>query len=165
MSGTIIFISTILLFMSSCFEQDTKSSAGSKSISQSELGYRGNVERSIELKFILKKSNITKITAIAKVPMNYKGTLKYKWTLGSGLTIQSGELTGTIDKIAENKPLVLQIQINGFDEKNIKHVRFEIMGTDSDRPVFADGIVSSDQQNSFEQVVKEIENYKIENQK
>ena len=71
-------------------------------------------------------------------------------------------LENKIDNYQKSK-LIAQIKVKGFTKDHLKHIRFEIFGEKSQRRLFADGIISSQQENSFEEIVKEIENYKKEN--
>jgi hypothetical protein len=158
----IILLSSFIFFMSGCFESETRNLHGLKSISTSEFGYRGAVDRSIDLKFDSKKSDISTISVVAKIPESYSGALSYKWTLGSDIKIDQGELSGTVSA-KDNKKIFLRIFVKNFNSKEVKHVKFEITGGDSGRRIFADGIVSNNKENSFEEIVKEIETYKKEN--
>lgn len=161
MSSAVIQIFIIALILSGCFNTETKKSDALKSISRSEFSYRGAVERSIDLKFNVKKLKISEITAKIKVPQNYNGRLNYKWIIGSGLQISTGIPEGSIE-ITNSKSAELKISVTGFDTEPTKHIRFEIIGEGSKQRIFADGIVSNNQENSFEEIVKEIENYKGE---
>ena len=168
MSGPVILILITLFFISGCFDlsaQDSVQNNLKSQIPRTEFSYRGLVDRSITVQFNVKKSEISEIIASVQLPENYSETLKFKWTLGQDIEIQSGELHGSIENYEKNKTIVLRILVKGFDSKIKRHLRFEIQGVNQGRPLFADGIISSDKENSFEQVVKEIENYKKENSK
>jgi hypothetical protein len=160
--SSITLLFPLLFLVSGCFESEAPNRHGLKSISTSEFSYRGAVDRSIELKFYNDKSDVSSISVIAKVPENYSGDLNYKWTLGSDIKISKGELSGAVTS-SQNKKIFLQIFVKNFNSKDIKYVKFEIMGDDSGRRLFADGIVSNNKENSFEEIVKEVETYKKEN--
>ena len=165
MSSSIIYLFTIFIILSGCFKTKSKKEYGMHSISQSEFTYRGQIERSIELKFNVEKNEISEITTLAEIPKNYSGELSYKWSLGTNVKIEKGDLEGKILKLPENKKIKLQIFVKGFNADTARHIRFEIIGLNSARRIFADGIISSNQNNSFESIVKEVEAYKKENQK
>lgn len=174
MSGSlkIIFILTTFLFFG-CINPLNQISPSARlnlksTIPRSELTYRGVVQRTAELKFNIHKSEISEITALIYLPTDYNDTLKYKWTLGEGVSLHSGYLENNLEKYEKNKPLVLKILVKGFNTESLepaKHVRFEILSDQLNRRIFADGLVSSNQENSFEDIVKQVENYKIENYK
>lgn len=160
----IILIS--LLSLSSCPEKTDLSKHGMKSIPISEFGYRGPVQRTIDLKFDLDKGSETMIQAVVSVPYANQIPHRFEWRLGEGVELIQGDLKGTVLFDQSEKKQKIKIIIKGFDEKNIRRfVRFEIFGEQQSRPTFADGIVSSDQENSFEKIVQEVENYKKENSK
>ena len=159
-----IYIFSLFIILSGCFEKKSQSDYGLNSISQSQFTYRGQIERSIELKFNVEKNDVSEIYAVAILPTNYNDELSFKWSLGEGVLLTSGELEGKIIKIPDNKKIKLQILVKGFNTDIVKHIRFEILGLNPKHRVFADGIVSSNQKNSFESIVHEVENYKKENQ-
>lgn len=150
-----------ILFLTSCFENDNKNSHGLSAVPRTQFSYRGAVDRSIKLKFNVQKSETSEIVAVAQLPENYNGPIQYKWFLGDGVQLEEGLLENKIDNYQKSK-LIVQIKVKGFKKDNLRHVRFEIFGEHSRRRIFADGIVSSQQENSFEEIVKEIENYKKE---
>lgn len=164
MSGTMIYIFSILILLSGCFEKKSQKDYGLNSVARSEFTYRGQVERSIELKFNVEKNDVSEISAVAMLPSNYNDELSFKWSLGEGVQLASGETAGQIKKIPENKKIKLQILVKGFNSETVRHIRFEILGLNPQHRVFADGIISNQQKNSFESIVKEVENYKKENQ-
>lgn len=151
-----------VFFLTSCFEKDNKNSHGLSAIPRTEFSYRGAVDRSIKLKFNVQKSKTSEIVAVAQLPENYNGPIQYKWFLGDGVQLEEGLLENKIDNFQKSK-LIAQIKVKGFTNDRLKHIRFEIFGEKSQRRLFADGIISSQQENSFEEIVKEIENYKKEN--
>ncbi len=171
MSGALIFrfiifnIFSVLLL--GCFETSVPKSFLSKNNSEqiavSSFGYRGAVEKSIALKFNVEKNEISQITATVRLPENYKDSVKYKWMLGAGVTLTDGSLEQILKPTEDNQNLKIKILVRGFNSLPTKHVRFEIIGENSDRRIFADGIVSSNQENSFEAIVKNVEQYKKEN--
>jgi len=158
----ILFISFISLC--SCPQKTDLSKHGMKAVPTSEFGYRGPVQRTIDLKFDLDKGSETTIQAIVSVPYSNQSPHRFEWRLGEGVELIQGDLKGSVLFEQNNKKQKIKIVVKGFDEKNIRRfVRFEIFGEQQSRPTFADGIVSSDQENSFEKIVQEVENYKKEN--
>ncbi len=167
MSNTLIsrfiFLNIILVLNTGCIKNEILSKNKFRHISGSEFSYRGAVEKSIDLKFSIEKNDVSKITAHIRLPDNYTDAVKYKWMLGAGVTISSGDIEKTIQPVEKNKSFDLQISVRGFNIMPVKHIRFEIIGKNPNHRIFADGIVSSDQENSFEATVKDVEQYKKEN--
>jgi hypothetical protein len=153
-----LFLISILIF-SSCTQKKDRS--GLRFIPRTEFGYRGAIDRTIQLKFNVNQSDVSEVSAVVQAPENYKGTLNFKWSLGDGVQLESGKTDGQI-KIEKSK-IVLQIKVKNFTSEKLKHIRFEISGDHAGRRIFADGIISSQQKNSFEDIVKEIETYKKDN--
>ncbi len=153
----ILLLSSVLL-LAGCFEDKTAEDRG-MSLHRSEFSYKGAVQRSIGLKFTIDKKSISEVTALMQVPSDYAGTLTYKWMLGEGLKISEGSQTGQLSA-DQQKKFSTSIKVSGFNEPTKRFIRFEILSDDPQRRLFADGLISSDQENSFEQIVKEVEEYK-----
>jgi len=155
---TLLF--TISLLSIGCFEEKTTENHSLR-LHQSQFGYKGAVDRSIGLKFFVRKNTVSEISARVQIPSDYPGTLTYKWMLGEGVKITEGTQTGQVN--SENqKEISISIKVAGFTTPPQKFVRFEIISDNPQRRLFVDGLVSSDQENSFEQIVKEVEEYKKE---
>lgn len=129
----------------------------------SQYSSRGVVDRIIQLKFKTKKLSKTKseIIAFVSLPFDFEGSLQYKWTLGQNLTLVEDSLTGFSDsKFQKDKTQKIKITVNGFDPSQLRHIGFEIWGDKNGRRLFADGLISSQQENSFEDVVQNVEKIK-----
>ena len=159
---TILMLPFIFL---SCKETVVKNSHGLKNIPVSAYTYKGLVEKSIQLKFKSSGSSTTKIIAEVEIPFNYKYPLKYQWKLGDQVVLSNGELKGEVISLEQNKKVEISIDVTGFKSNVARFVRFEIMGTNPQRKIYADGIYSSDVSSSFESIVQEVENYKSSHSK
>lgn len=158
-----IFILLITLFLSSgCLESEVKNHHGLNMTPRSEFTYRGVVDRSIHLKFEIKKGPISKITARIEIDHDYNYPLNFEWKLGQDVQLTGGSLNGTIEKMQKNIPLEIELEVSGFNTDTPRFVRFEVLGTNPQKRTFADGVVSSSDK-SFEKIVQEIEAYKKEN--
>lgn len=155
----LFLILSLSLAALSCKKTETYSH-GLKNISVSSYTYKGLVEKSIQLKFKSSGSNPTTITAEVEIPFNYQYPLKYEWKLGEDVTLSQGQLKGEVTSLEQNKKVEISIDVNGFKSDKPRFVRFEIMGTNPKRKIYADGIYSSDVSSSFESIVQEVENYK-----
>lgn len=151
---SVLFSMVTLSILLSC---TSKKQTEKDTLHQSEMSYMGPAARNIILKLGTKNSNPTEIIAQFKVPHSVVGTLSYKWKLDEGLTLVQGEQTGTIEYSIPNKVVSLFIKIDGFTSEKVKFVRFEVSGLNENKPIFADGIVSSQKEQSFEALVQEVE--------
>jgi hypothetical protein len=136
------------------------SERGMTSSPTSQYSYMGAAERILKLNFDVTKSRFNKsakIKAVVSLPFNYNHSLQYKWKLGEKVILKSGELTGSATSITQNEPLVFTIEVDNFESSQNRFVRFEIVGTDPNKRIFTDGLVSSHQENSFESIVQEVE--------
>ncbi len=154
-------LTLLLLFFAilSC-KKTVQNSHGLKNIPVSAYTYKGLVEKSIQLKFKSSDSSTTTITAEVEIPFNYQYPLKYQWKLGDQVVLSNGQLKGEVISLEQNKKVEISIDVTGFKSGVARFVRFEIMGTNPQRKIYADGIYSSDVSSSFESIVQEVENYK-----
>lgn len=156
---TLFFIS----ILTSCYDEQPQNKHGLSMIPLSQFTYRGVVDRTIQLSFKVEKGEITKIIARVETQYDYDFPLNYEWKLGEGVRLNSGELTGQVEKMQQGQPLEIELNVAGFSSNAARFVRFEILGTNPQKRAFVDGIVNS-QDKSFEKIVQEIENYKKSNQ-
>jgi hypothetical protein len=159
-----IIVATFLFPIMSCTDNQPHKDHGLRRISQSQLTYKGVVDRIIELKFKVKKSKNSVLRTLITVPYDSDKPHRYTWTLGPGLSVVQGELSADII-LKKGQTHILEITVSGFDADQKRFVRFEVMGENSRRTTFADGVISSDQMNSFEEIVKEVEAFKKESAK
>lgn len=136
-------------------------SRGMSPVSTSQYSYMGPVERTIELKLLLNKPKFDSsgtVRAVISLPYDYNSPLQYKWKLGQNVKLQKGySLTGTIPSIKKDTPVEITISVDQFQATDTRFVRFEVFGTDPNKRIFSDGIVSSHQENAFESIVQEVE--------
>ena len=163
--SAIVKMISILTFSSlifSCTEKKKDMQArGMKPASTSQYSYMGPVERTIDLKLLLSKAKLDSsgaIRAVVSLPYDYKSPLQYKWKLGQNVKLQKGySLTGSIPSIKKDTPVEITISVDQFQASEARFVRFEVFGTDPNKRIFSDGIVSSQQENTFEAIVQEVE--------
>jgi hypothetical protein len=144
----------LILFFGCTKKHDISNKHGISMIPISQYTYRGVVERSINLQFDVKKSTTSVIIARVEMGRDYDAPLRYEWKLVEGL------LKGEISSLKKDQPIDIELKVSGFDSEIPRFIRFEIMGANTGRPAFADGIVSSNEEKSFERIVQEVENYK-----
>lgn len=134
----------------------------------SQYSSRGIIDRIVDLKIQTKsiqKNNAaaTEVVAYVSLPFDFEGQLQYKWTLGQNVTLIAGTLTGASkEKFQREEPQQIKITVSGFDRSQLRHIGFEIFGEKNGRRIFADGLISSQKENSFEDVVQHVERIKAE---
>jgi len=156
-------LTVTILSLSSCFDSNSKTNPhGLNKYNKSSFSYMGFVERSIQLKFKIQQDSISTITAIVQTDYDYKYPVNFQWRLGEYVFAQNADdLTGQIPLLRKNEPVYIKLQVQGFGVKSInRYVRFEAFGTHPSHRIFADGVVSSQKNNSFESIVQEVELYK-----
>lgn len=151
---------TVTLVFVGCTQKKDITDRGMSPAPTSQYSYMGAAERILKLNFDVSKSrfsNKATIKAIISLPFDYNASLQYKWKLGEKVIIKSGELTGSVHSLTKNTPVEVSIDVDHFDPRQSRFVRFEIIGLDPNRRIFTDGLVSSHQENSFESIVQEVE--------
>lgn len=134
-------------------------------INVSEYSSRGVTDRTILLKLDTSDLSKNKVDVIAQVsvPFNFNEELRYKWTLGQNVVLKQGVLEGSIGKGLKKDTLEkISIQVQGFNINDRRHIGFEIWGTKNGRRIYADGLISSQKENSFENIVQNVERLKAE---
>ncbi len=134
----------------------------------SQYSHRGIVDRSIELKFKTepaekKFSSSMEITALVSMPFAFEGQLQYKWTLGQEVRLVEGDLTGSTESVFQRDvPKEIKLIVNGFDKNSLRHIGIEVWAERNGRRLFVDGLISSQQEQSFEDIVQHVEKMKAE---
>ncbi len=163
MSPTIKLFSILstFIFIFGCTEKKSMTSRGMSPTPTSQYSYMGPVERTINLKLLLSKAKFNSsgtIRAVVSLPYDYNFPLQYKWKLGQNVKLQDGYiLTGSIPSLKKDSPVEITISVDEFQAKEARFARFEVFGTDPNKRIFSDGIISSQQESSFESIVQEVE--------
>lgn len=133
----------------------------------SSLGMR---ERIINLK--IETSNLdqkdavlkTEVVALVSLPFDFDDQLQYKWTLGQDVSLIEGQLKGSTEKgFLKNEPQRLKISVRGYSKENLRHINLEVWGIQSGRRLYADGVISSQKEESFENTVQQVEKIRAKN--
>ena len=145
-----------------------RSFAGQVNVSQ--FSSHGVVDRLIDLKITtgnLKSQNAnesTDIVAHVSVPFDLNEPLHYKWTLGQNVFLGDGILEGSVtNPLVKDQIEKIVISVKGFSADQLRHIGFEVWGERNGRRIYADGLISSQKENSFEDIVQHVE--KMKNQK
>ena len=155
----LIFALSIYFYQSLGPKQMTRKSFSAVNVSQ--FSSHGVVDRIINLKIEVKNEN--EITSVISLPFDFEEGLEYKWILGQNVILKEGALTGKSEiGFRKDQTKKIKIKVAGFDSKNNRHIGFEVWGTKNNRRLFAEGLISSQTDKSFEAVVQNVERSKIE---
>lgn len=139
-----------------------------EAIPVSQYTSRGMVDRIIGLKINTKSirkidSFATEIIAYVSMPFDFDGSLNYKWTLGQDVHLVQGNLTGTTESGFHREIFKeIKIIVTGYDSNFLRHIGFEVWGEKNGRRLYADGLISSQKDSSFEDIVQHVEKTKAE---
>lgn len=135
----------------------------------SQYSSRGAVDRIISLKIEtrtlskISDSTRTEVIAFVSLPFDLNESVQYKWTLGQNVFLLEGALEGTSDKgFRKDIPRKIRLVVKGFTPDQLRHIGFEVWVQSHGRPLFAEGLISSQKENSFEDVVQHVEKIKAE---
>lgn len=145
------------------FTKTTTASVASvaKPIHISQYSGRGVVDRVIHLDFKTKDSK--EVIAIVSMPFDFDGEIQYQWTLGENIDVIEGTLKGSLPTgLRKDHAQQIKLVVQGFDQNQLRHIGFEIWGDKNGRRIYADGLISSQQENSFENIVQNVEKIKAE---
>lgn len=158
----IILILLLVSLLTGCYDDQPSNKHGLSTVPLTQFTYRGVVDRTIKLNFKVEKGSVSKLIARIETEYDYNFPLNYEWKLGEGVQVSSGELKGQISSMQKNSLLEIELEVTGFSGDIARFVRFEVIGSNTEKRAFADGILSS-QDKSFEKIVQEIEEYKKSN--
>ncbi len=135
-------------------------------VNVSQYSSQGIVDRVIQLKLRtenLTKSGETEITANIILPFDLREELHFKWTLGQNVILQEGLLEGiSPDGIKKNQIEKIKITVKGYTVDQLRHIGFEVWALHGERRLYADGLISSQQEKSFENIVQHVEKMKAQ---
>ena len=136
-------------------------------VPESEFSGHGVVDRVIQLKFIEASPAKTEtasstIKVAVTLPFDFDQALHFKWLLTENIKLVSGGFTGEATHFKAGIPQELEIQVTGFSQLENRQVAFQISGIKEGRKIFADGIVASQKENTFEHIVQNVEKIKAE---
>lgn len=131
----------------------------------SQYSSRGIVDRSINLKItsVHKRNSTTEVVAFVSMPFDFKGKIQYKWTLGQDVHLLEGQLAGDSEAdFRRSIPQQIRILVSGYGPENLRHIGFEAWADKNGRRLYAEGLISSQKENSFEDIVQHVEKLKAE---
>lgn len=131
--------------------------------SRSSISYSGIGQRNLGLKFKLYGSDSRIIVATVQLPENLELSnqkLKFKWQLDENVILKNYDASGEILIPSNKKSIDIPIEVNNFSQTKSRFVRFEARIEANTNRFFTDGIISSQEQSSFEAFVRGIEDFK-----
>ena len=135
-----------------------------KSFLQSEFSGHGVVNRIIRLKLNFENaksdSEQVAVTAQISMPFEYTDKLFFKWKLGENVVLASGQLTGEVNSVLKDEKKTITIFVTGFSKEINHHIGFEVSGIKNGKTIFADALIASDLENTFENTVRQVEKIK-----
>lgn len=134
---------------------------------QSQFSSKGIVDRVIQLKLnfttVQSNSEIAEVVAQVQMPFDYKDKLYFKWKLGEGVVLSEGELSGELNGLLKNEPKKIYLKVTGFSQEINHQIGFEIFGMRNNKKIYADALVASNLESTFENTVQNVEKIKAEN--
>ena len=135
-------------------------------INTSVFSSKGIVTRTINVKLNAEAgendNDNVEVIAVVSVPFNISEKLNYRWKLGEGVTLQNGELSGSVEQLVQLSPTVFKINVYGFSKKKNHQIGFEIIGLKNGKKLIGDALIASDFENTFENIVQNVEKLKAD---
>lgn len=94
------------------------------------------------------------------LPFDFDQAAEYTWILADGVHLTEGDLSGKLVDFKAQAKKAVQIAVTGFTEKENRQIVFRIFAEKNGRRIFADGIISSQKENTFEDIVQNVEKIK-----
>lgn len=110
-----------------------------------------------------KNEDVVSVIAYVSVPLDYPAELNYQWQLTENVQLVDGSLQSTLKNLEKNKIYPIEIKVSGFSQLENRHVVFKISGLLNGHTVSANGIIASNNEDTFENVVKNVEKIRAEN--
>ncbi len=110
-----------------------------------------------------KEEDVVSVTVYVSVPVDYPADLNYQWQLTENVRLVEGNLNSTLNNLEKNKIYPIEIKVSGFSQLENRHIVFNISGLHNGHKVVANGIIASKTKDTFEDVVKNVEKLRAEN--
>ncbi len=162
--GSVILASALSTFF--YFQNTGKSQPPRAQFLQSKFSAKGIVDRVIQLKLnadeASSNSEKVEISAEFRLPFDFSDQLHFRWKLGQDVMLVDGALSGQVNGLIGNESKKLTITVTGFSKETNHQVGFEISGIKNGKNIFADGLIASDLENTFENIVQNVEKIKAD---
>ena len=110
-----------------------------------------------------KDQEVVPLVASVSVPFDYPGELNYQWLLTENVILKEGQLNASLKNLEKNKIYSVEINVSGFSTLENRQVVFRVFGSINGHKISADGIIASKKEDTFEDIVKNVEKIKAEN--
>ena len=162
--GSVFLVSVVFTFF--YLQEKSNNQLPRAQFLQSKFTSKGIVDRVIKLKLnadsASSNSEKVEITAEFKIAFDFSDQLHFRWKLGPDIRIVEGDLSGAVNGLTGNESKKLSITVTGFSKETNHQVGFEISGIKNGKNIFADGVIASDMENTFENIVQNVEKIKAE---
>lgn len=149
------------------FPKAKKNKLNHPPVLQSQFGGHGVVDRII--KMTIQEDHIAKtdtesvkIKVSLQLPFDLNEDLHFKWILAENIKLDAGSLEGLVSNIKAHTKRDIEISVFGFSQIENRQVAFQVWGFKDGRKIFADGIVASKKEKTFENIVQNVERLKAE---
>ncbi|OFZ28697.1 MAG: hypothetical protein A2622_06315 [Bdellovibrionales bacterium RIFCSPHIGHO2_01_FULL_40_29] len=112
-----------------------------------------------------KNSQPVSIAAKVTVPIAFDGIIKYKWILSENIELISGETSGQWISLKTDDVAISTVSLKGFSKEENRQVVMRVWGFKEGRKILSEAIISSNPQETFEDIVKNVEKIKAEDSK
>ncbi|MEQ1723740.1 MAG: hypothetical protein ABL930_11230, partial [Pseudobdellovibrio sp.] len=124
----------------------------------------GVVNRDIQIDFaadsVENDSDTAQVYVKLIMPFDFDADLNYTWKLSEGVSLLDGNLKGQLKGLKKNEPQTITISVKGFSKKVNRQIGFEVYGTKNGHKIYGDIIMASDKENTFEDIVQNVEKIK-----
>lgn len=173
-STVLIAIVTVCIFekdlIASFLNQDNRNLRNvkfQKNFLQSQFTSKGIINRTLQLQLKFKtvdlNSEPTKIEAAVSLPFDFNEKLYFKWKLGEGVVALENKISGELNGILKNEIKNISLSVTGFGKETNHQIGFEIYGVKNGKKIYADAVVSSNIEQTFENIVQNVEKIKKQN--
>lgn len=140
----------------------------SKNFLRSSFSSKGIANRIINIQLNYNKvesdSEKVEVTANIHMPFDFNGQLHYRWKLSQGVSLLNGPLTGEISGLEKNQVKQIYLDVNGFSKSINRQIGFEVFAIKDGKTIYGDALIASDLENTFEDIVQNVEKIKASEQ-
>lgn len=166
----LLFTSTSIIVFSACcgffFVSNADSTPGTAiKVPTSDFTGYGPADRTFSIKIknsgaAKNESDIVSVKTDVSLPFDFDQTAEYTWILSDGVHLSEGDLSGKLSDFKAQTKKSIKVSVTGFNEKEDRQIVFRIFAEKNGRRIFADGIISSQKENTFEDIVQNVEKIK-----
>lgn len=102
------------------------------------------------------------IKAQISTPFDFEGPVHYKFILTEKIQLIEGSLEDTFQDIKVGQPKIVKIKVLGFTKNENRQIAFQVSAEKNNRHYYSDGIIASKKEETFEDIVQNVERIKKE---